>query len=449
MAKIASFRGYRFNPSTVGDLAKVVTQPYDKIDDALRDDYMQRSDHNIIRITKNPPRPDDTFADNVYTRAGQVWEQWIEERVLIREGGPALYPYHQEFTVEGQTYVRKGLIALVDIDDEKSAVRAHEQTLSGPKADRLKLMRATEANDDLIFMLYDDPQRQILEWLEPETAWASPVAQVTDDFGAVHKLYRVTRPSLIADINDFLAGKELFIADGHHRYETAMNYLKEAKSRNWKPMGAESFDHRIMALFNLHDPGLVVLPTHRALHSLAGYDGGSFMTKAATQFAISEYSSREALYAAMDEAAAGGRVVIGFGSEGLAGYRLLTLKDPATMDALVADHSTAWKRLDVTVLHVALLEKLLGIDAAALAAESNIHYIRGRDEALDAIGQHGIQCAFLLNPTRVEQVGEIASAGERMPQKSTDFYPKLLTGLVMMKMTIDKSAGLAVWEAEG
>lgn len=448
MAKIASFRGYRFNPSVVGELNTVVTQPYDKIDDKLQAEYMARNEYNLIRINKNPPTPSDSLNDNPYTRAGAMWEKWIEERALIREPGPAIYPYHQEYTVEGKTFVRKGLIALVSLDDEKAKVRAHEQTLSGPKADRLKLMRATEANDENIFMLYDDPEMKINEMIDNEIQFARPIVEVKDDFGAIHRLYRLTSPGLIADIAELLEHKELFIADGHHRYETAMNYMNECKKRNWKPVGVETFTYRMMTMVNMFDPGLTVLPTHRVLHSLDNFNPTQFLAKAGENFEVTEFADRAGLYAALDAAAEANKSSIGFSAVGVHGYRLLTLKNPGLMDTLVTDHSAGWKMLDVTVLHVALLEKLLGIDAAKLAAETNIHYVRGRDEALDYVGKEHYQAAFLINPTRVQQVSQVASAGERMPQKSTDFYPKLLSGMILMKMTIDKSMGLSVWEAD-
>jgi uncharacterized protein (DUF1015 family) len=308
-------------------------------------------------------------------------------------------------------------------------------------------MRATEANDENIFMLYDDPDQKINEILNREIQMARPIVEVTDDFGAIHRLYRISSPGVIHDLNDLFADKELFIADGHHRFETAMNYMNECKSRNWKPVGAESFSHRMMTMIAMQDPGLTVLPTHRVLHSLVGFDPAKFLAKVSELFNVTEFADRASLYKALDDAAEAGTSAFGFGAAGLSGLRLLAIKDPATMDALVPDHSLGWRRLDVTILHVALLEKMLGIDAAKLAAETNIHYVRGRDEALDHIGVGGVQATFLVNPTRVDQVKQVASFGERMPQKSTDFYPKLLSGLILMKMQIDKSMGLAMWEA--
>lgn len=451
MAIITSFRGYRFNKAEVGDLNKVVTQPYDKIDDALRDEYYKRHEFNVVRIIRGSTKELDTPNDNQYTRGAQYWEDWIEDRVLIREPGPAVYPYFQEYTVEGETLVRKGLIALVCLDDEKAKVRPHEKTLEGPKADRLKLMRATEANDGQIFMLYDDPDQKIYKLMEEGMIGASPIMEVNDDFDAVHRLYKITSPGTIRDMAEAFEELELFIADGHHRFETAVNYMNEGKVRNWKtPKSvAETFNYRMMTLVNLHDPGLTVLPTHRVVYSIEGFDANSFLAKAAQDFDVEEYTERPTLYTAMDEGYKSGKSIFGFAADGLYGYRLLTLKDQDLMNRIVeGEHSEMWRKLDVTVLHTALLERLLGIDAEKLAAHSNVDYIRGRDEALDMVGSNGKQVAFLVNPTRVDQVREVALTGERMPQKSTDFFPKLLTGMVMMKMQIDKSMGLARYDAE-
>ena len=450
MATIASFRGYRYNPSEIDDLNKVVTQPYDKIDDALQQDYHARSPYNVTRIIKGNPTDQDTRNDNVYTRAAHCWEEWIENRILIREAGPAIYPYHQEYTVDGQTFVRKGFIALIGLDDENLKVRAHEKTLTGPKADRLKLMRATEANDGQIFMLYDDPMQKVNELLEPEVANAKPIMEVKDDYDAIHRLYRVTRPGLIRDIAEIFDRLELFIADGHHRYETAVNYMKECKERNWEAVDAETFSYRMMTMVSMQDPGLTVLPTHRVLHSLDNFDPDDFLSRAAEKFDIQEISDREGLYSALDEAGKTGNASFGFSAVGMDGYRLLTLKDTATTEGIIeGEHSATWRGLDVTVLHFAILDAYLGINEEKLAAGSNVHYFRRKDGALDAVGDGTYQAAFLINPTRLEQVREVALAGERMPQKSTDFFPKLLTGMVMMKMKNDKSMGLATWEADG
>lgn len=449
MAQIVSFRGYRFNPRKIEDLNQVVTQPYDKIDEELRGEYLLRNEFNIVNIIKGLPRPNDTPNDNVYTRANDFWTQWIEDRVLIREPGPAIYPYTQEYEVDGETFARKGLVALVNLDDKGAKVRAHEKTLSGPKADRLKLMRATEANDGQIFMLYNDAENSINGMIDQDLIGVNPIMEVKDDFGAIHRLYRLSRPGLILDIAEIFADKDLFIADGHHRFETAVNYKNECKQRNWKPVGSETFTHRMVTLVNMHDPGLKILPTHRLIHSLEGFDADDFLRRTADDFDIAEFTDRSVLFESLETARKAGKTAFGFAAEGMEGFRLITLKDPAVMDKIVTDeHSDAWKRLDVTVLHEALLDRILGIDAEKLAAESNVTYKRNRLEALDLVGKDGNQALFLMNSTRTDQVSEIASAGERMPQKSTDFFPKLLTGMVMMKMNIDKSMGLATWVAD-
>ncbi|MBC8466058.1 DUF1015 domain-containing protein [bacterium] len=451
MAEIVSFRGYRFNKMMAGDLNKVVTQPYDNISDELREDYLDRSDYNVVRIIKDKPLETDTPNDNPYKRAAQRWDEWIENRILTKENGPAIYPYFQEYTVEGKTFLRKGLIAMVGLDEKKSKVRAHEHTLSGPKADRLKLMKATEANDGQIFMLYNDSEQKINAIIDQELIGAFPIMKVTDDFGAVHKLYRITRPGAVLDIAELFEHHELFIADGHHRFETAVNYMNYCKERRWEPVKAtkgESFTHRMMTLVNMHDPGLKVLPTHRVIHSLENFDPNKFLKKAEDNFEIGTYSNSEELYSALDQADVSGMSAFGFAAEGLDGFRLLTLKNESIMNTLVTEeHCDEWKKLDVTILHVALLENILGIDKAKLEAKTNINYLRGRDEAIAKL-KDGNQAVFLLNSTKVNQVMDVASKGERMPQKSTDFFPKLLTGMVMMKMNIDKSMGLAYYEAD-
>lgn len=449
MAKIAAFRGYRYNKMMVGDLNKVVAQPYDQIGDELRADYHQRSEHNVVRIIKGIPTELDTPNDNVYTRAAGYWEEWIEDRVLTREPGPAIYPYFQEYTVEGKTFVRKGLIALVDLADKNAKVKAHEHTHSGPKADRLRLMKATEANDGQIFMLYNDAEQKVNNIIDQQIIGAQPIMTVKDDFGATHRLYRISSPSAVADIAEVFEDLELFIADGHHRYETAVNYMNYCKDRKWAPDGIETFTHRMMTMVNMHDPGLSVLPTHRLIHSLDKFTLEKFLSQAESDFEITDYADLDLIAVAMDNAVEAGKTVFGFAAVGMTGLKLLTLKDPGLMDKLVGDaHCPAWRKLDVTVLHTALLDRLLGIGTEALEKETNVRYVRGRAEALATLGKNGIQAVFLINATRVSQVGEVASAGERMPQKSTDFFPKLLTGMVMMKMKIDKSLGLALYEAD-
>ncbi|MBT3231783.1 MAG: DUF1015 domain-containing protein [Calditrichaeota bacterium] len=449
MAKIAAFRGYRFNKMNAGDLNKVVTQPYDQIGDELRADYHGRSDYNVVRIIKGIPTASDTPNDNEYTRAAKCWEEWIDDRVLTREPGPAIYPYFQEYDVEGKPFVRKGLIALIDLDDKKAEVKAHEHTHSGPKADRLRLMKATEANDGQIFMLYNDAEQKINAIIDQELIGAQPLMTVKDDFGATHKLYRISRPGAVADIADVFKELELFIADGHHRFETAVNYMNYCKDRKWAPVDNETFTHRMMTMVNMHDPGLSVLPTHRVIHSLDKFKPEKFLKKASDNFDVTDFADLESLSSAMDAAYEAGKTVFGFGAEGMDGLKLLTLKNPGLMDQLVGDaHCEGWRKLDVTVLHTALLDKLLGIGADALEKETNVRYVRGRAAALDTLGKDGIQAVFLINATKVSQVSEVASAGERMPQKSTDFFPKLLSGMVMMKMQIDKSMGLSMYEAD-
>jgi len=438
MAKVYPFSAYRYDSAEVGDLSKVVSQPYDKIDSSERERYARLSPYNIVRIILS--EPDEELGE--YDNAARQLERWIENGVLRRDPEPGIYPYFQQYSLEGQRYTRRGFIALGELEGEGSEdrVKAHEETMEGPKADRLNLLRTTEANFGQIFMLYSDPQLRVAEILE-ESAADEPLIRAKDrvkDEGQVtHKIWKIDEAEKVEEIRQIMEGKSLYIADGHHRYETALNFRDECRARGWSSPGPEGFNCRMMTFVNLEDPGLVILPTHRLLYGLKGFRARGVLEEARGEFSISRYSDREGLYRRLDEDG-GERHTFGYRARGGQAYWALTLKDEETMDQLIPERSPAWRRLDVSILHKGILERYLDIDEEDLQAEENVDYVRGRDEALDSLGGSKYQAAFILNPTRVEQVKEIADKGERMPQKSTDFYPKLLTGLVVHKLEIDK-----------
>ncbi|MBU1706865.1 DUF1015 domain-containing protein [bacterium] len=434
MAHIAPFRAYRFNTSIVGDLTPVVTQPYDKIGPPLRDEYYARSPYNIARVIKSKEQEADSSTD--YPEAGQIFQKWLSDGVLRPDTEPGIYPYYQIFHVEGREYTRKGFVALVEL--EEGQVRAHEKTLAGPKADRLRLLRQIEASDELIFMLFSDAKNQAVEIMDQVVAQSAPIMDVKDDFGETHRVWQIADSKIQKALTDLLADRELLIADGHHRFETAQNFKRLCLQQGWKPKGVETFTHRMMALFPMEDPGLVVLPTHRIIHSVKNFDGARFIQQLETWFHIEPCSTPEKLYTLMDK----GQSDHVFGLRAIGTkepYYLLRLKELSLMNNVVPTGlSDASKALDVNILHTLILDKLLGIDAKALEAQTNVLYGRNRDKALARVGDGTVQATFLVNPTRVEQVRDVALQGERMPQKSTDFYPKLLTGLLMMKMQIEK-----------
>lgn len=432
MARIHAFRGVRYNPDVVGEMSDVVTLPYDRIYDENQRRYYDADPHNIVRIVKGRAEPGDD-GESVYRRAGDALREWQASGALTRDVEPSLYVYHQHYHFDGETLVRKGFIALGSLEPER--VHAHERTLRGPKEDRLRLLRATEANFGHIFMLYSDPERRADRALDVAIEGREPTVRARDEFGNDHLVWQVVDPEIIAQVQEALADKDLYIADGHHRYETAVNYMQECRDRGWSPAATESFDARMMTLFNLDEPGMSIRPIHRLIHDVEGFDLSAFLEAAAEDFHVDEATSfdavRDRLVSDRD------RHAFGLYVDGR--FAVLTLRDEAIMETRIAEEVSAdWKRLDVSILHTAIFDRLLGIDAAALEEQRNITYTVDPEAGIAAVDRGEQQALFLLNPTRADEVRRVADHGERMPQKSTDFYPKLLTGLVLSTMEIAK-----------
>lgn len=438
MIKVFPFRGIRYNVQKVGDLSAVVTQPYDKINDELMETYYQRHPHNFTRIIKARVEP-DTPSDNRYLRARKFMHEWMRDGVLVRDPEPAIYPYYQEYAVEGVTRVRKGVTLLVNL--RETEVKAHERTLEGPKADRLNLMWATGSHTGHIFILYPDPEGRINSILDSKAAGDPPLAEARDDSGCTHRLWAITDDSAISQVQEILKPHDLFIADGHHRTETARNYMKALDLIGLGAEGTEIPENCLMTLISMDDPDLLVLPTHRYVHSVRDFSKDEFLKRAKKYFKIEQVSSCEADVGAAKILKLRLRDAGEKGEHAFAVYfkdgdgALLTLKDESSMRELVPDKSDALRTLDVTILHAILLERFLGIDAEALAKQTNVQYFREADEALKLLWSDPMgNAVFVMNPTRVSQVKDVASAGERMPQKSTDFFPKLLSGLIFNKI---------------
>jgi len=433
MAKIAPFAALRYDQTVAGDINKLVTQPYDKIDRALQTKYYERHPYNIVRVILSDESVKDK--ETTYPAAAKTLHEWIEKGILKQDSQPAIYVYYQIFKFRGQTYTRKGFIASVEL--EEKGVRAHEHTLAGPKADRLRLLRATETNDENIFLLFSDPQNEAVKIMDAAIAGKKPLIEAVDDYGETHKVWAITDPASIGKLEALVAPKELFIADGHHRFETAVNYKNECLAKGWKPEGNQGFDHRMMALFPMEDPGLVIFPTHRLVKNVDSFSADKLLAALSRNFEVEPVKSAEELSKKMDHR--NGSNVFGMAAIGApAPFYFLKIKDPKVMDTVVPDASVPSRRLDVTVLHKLILENELGIDKAKLEAFTHVEYVRHTEEAMEKLGKGGIQAVFLLNPTDVNNVRDVASLGERMPQKSTDFYPKLLAGLVMMPLKIKK-----------
>jgi uncharacterized protein (DUF1015 family) len=409
VARIYPFQPYRYSEEA-GPLKNVVTQPYDKISPAMRTRYLGLSPYNLVRVILGERQPSDSENDNVYTRAAGHLNEWIASGVLVKDSAPGIFAYFQEFTVPdtGERMVRKGFIALGAVEDySANVVYRHEQTLSGPKKDRLELLRATHAHCGQLFMLYDDP-RKAVDALLDEAAKAAPLAEVEDEYGVIHRLWKIEDASAVQQI---MADKKLLIADGHHRYETALAFRNE----NPNLPGA---DRVMMTFVNMHSEGLKILATHRLVSGIPT-DGfpEEFLRHAADDFVVDEIPSLEPLRQAWAETA--GSTIIG----AAIGDRIFRLQEREALN-----------ELDIRVLHDRVLNRVLGIGEEAVRDERNLRYIRGVDAAVEEARKGAAQIAFLLKPVDVRKVAEISFAGGVMPQKSTDFYPKLLSGLAIYKL---------------
>ena len=437
MAKIFPFRGIRYHLPAAGDIGKVVAQPYDKIDERLQEIYYRRHPSNIVRIIKGKTFPDDTQDNNQYTRARSYLHDWQNAGVFKRDEEPSYYVYDETYHLHsGEERTRRGLIALAELEEFGGGIIPHERTLSGPKADRLNLMRATEAQFGQIFMLYSDPENRINRLLDQATAMA-PVYDFEDDSEGQpvrHQLWILTLPDIIAEVAGVMAEKSLFIADGHHRYETALNFRNEMREQGRKCReGSENYDNRMMTFVNFEDAGLTILPTHRAIHSLEKLDWDFLSSRLEEHFILKEIDSLDKLLDRMAEDKSGHL----FGLYRTGKYFLLSFKTGLKPETVIpGEFSPAWKNLDVSILQNLILDGILGIDAEKLEAHSNIRYHRSPAEAVEEVNSGQAQMVFFLNPTRADQVKEVSAGGGKMPPKSTDFFPKILTGLVMNKINL-------------
>lgn len=445
MANVSPFRAYRYNKKRV-KLDNVIVQPYDKINPELQEQYYKRDQYNAVRIILGKEEKGDNPLNNKYTRASSFLYHWIQSSVLVRDAKPAFYAYNQEYKVEGKKLIRKGFIGLCEVEPFGKTVKAHEKTLDAPKADRLNLMRATHTTQGQIFMLYSDSKCAVDQILNKEIGQRKPDMQIKDDFGEIHKLWIIDNPKAISGIQAVMKDKKLFIADGHHRYETGVNYYNEMKSLGVQKTGNENIQNLMMTFINIDEPGLTVLATHRLVHSLKSFKRQDFFKKLEKYFTVEEFAHKEGgepqarkkLFVAMDKDA-GTSHIFGLYIKGDKTYYLLKMKDDSEMKKLVkGEHSDVYKKLDVTILHSLILEKFLGIGEKELKEQSNVKYVRHRDKAIETVNKENIQMVFLMNPTKVEEVKKVADKNERMPQKSTDFYPKLLSGLTINKYNLDK-----------
>jgi len=446
MAQISPFRALRYDPARVA-ISRVVTQPYDKITPSMQEQYHVASPYNLVRIILGKREAADNAAENPYARATRYFGDWRRQGIFLQDGQPSIYLYAQRFAAPGEKTERerRGFIALGQIEDYTAGVvYPHEQTLAKPKADRLDLLRATRAHFGQIFMVYSDPAAEVEGILTPGGA---PNIETRDEYGVLHQVWKISDPSLVNLVRSKMRDKKLIIADGHHRYETALNYRNErreaARPTSGVPRERSSsdtfaraaevelapYEMVMMTFINMDSPGLLILPTHRVVHGLRGFSANGLHDAAQAYFSVEEVDP------AIDAARAKGLLReagrLGTALLAVSAERVFLFSRPKAGPGVFGSLSLRQQGLDVVQLHKCLLEGALGLSEESIRNQQNLSYIRDTGEAMGRVRSGSADVAFLMNPARIEQVRDIAFRGEVLPQKSTDFYPKLLSGLTI------------------
>jgi uncharacterized protein (DUF1015 family) len=429
MPEVQAFRGFRYDLARVGNLSAVVAPPYDVIDPALQQALYDRSPHNVVRLILGKESPADTANDNRYTRAGQTLRDWIADGILAQDSARCLYAYEQEVEVEGKRHTRKGFMARVRLEKFGAGrIYAHEETMSGPKADRLKLFHATNMNLSQIFGLYPDETGAVQSKLDAAIARALPI-QATDHLGVVNRLWPIADQHVLSAVASLLAAKPIFIADGHHRYETALRYLEEKQQAGDVANADAPANFVLMMLVSMHDPGLVILPTHRLISGLTEIRAEQLRALLDAHFEMETVGvGPDAARQAWEWIEADGtQELLGFGTVADSVWQTGRFRSPALMAELAAEHSPAWRGLAVAVLQRVILEKLL---PESRAKEPKCQYVHLLREVNEVVAARQCDLAVLVPPATMKHVEDIAGNLEKMPPKSTYFYPKLLSGLV-------------------
>lgn len=431
MADVQPLQGIRYASEKVGNLSRIVTPPYDVISAEAQANYYARDPYNVIQLELGLEYSEDTSLNNRYTRAATTFAEWRLDGVLRQEDLSGYYLYQQRFTYDNHSYTRTSLLARVRLEPwSNRIILPHEHTLAKAKNDRLQLLRATATNLSPLMCLYDDPQGRIRKLLAAYTAQAE--VQITDEVDEGHLLHPINDMQVVSRIVDFFLQRQLYIADGHHRYETALQYRDEIRAQRHELLDTDAANFVLMALIDLDDPGMLVLPTHRLLFNLRPE-----ALQRVTRENLAQYFTVQPLGATQESAAllaqltqagiAGPSLIVSVAGQSW----LLSVNEQGQQRMQQSGHSAAWNTLDVAVAHTLIIEELLGLNAQDMTAGTYVRYIRDAEQALQAVQTGEAQVAILLNATRVRQICDVADADDRMPQKSTYFYPKLITGLVM------------------
>ena len=429
MAVIKPFRGMRFNTDKAGELKTLCCPPYDIISEEERKAFIAQNPYNVIRL-ELPKEGED-----VYARAGEVLDLWRRKGILIHEDKPAVYIYEMEFNAYNKRRTVKGIIARVKVEEfSKGVILPHEFTLSKAKTDRFNLMKATNCNFSQIYALYMDSAHTTLRTIDALSK-IDAAYQFTDDDRITHRLWVVTDEKVIAKLTADFADRKLYIADGHHRYETALNYRDYCRANGISKEG-DAQDYQMIYLVDMEHPGLVVFPTHRLVRDLEDFDKDKILAGCEEYFGIEKFTSVGNMNTVLGEKYREGKKAFAFYC-GKGEWYLLTLKDIDVMAKVLPDVSKASQQLDVSVLHSLILEKTMGIDKENMANQVNLTYTKFFEEAIVGVDRGDFCCSFILNPTRVTEIRDVAAAGEKMPQKSTYFYPKMITGMVMNDIGVE------------
>ncbi len=420
MAEIKAFRAIRYTEKA-GDIKDLACPPYDIVPESQRLSLLENNPYNMIRLEL--PK-----GENPYEEAKSLLDEWLENDILTHDEEEGIYIYEEEFKTQvdhGETKKLRGFICRVQVEDFSAGiVLPHEETLSKAKEDRLNLMKSTFCNFSQIYSLYIDEKHVTSARLDNLASTTKPRYEF-DDGLVIHRMWVINDKLSIAAIAEDFADRKLYIADGHHRYETAINFRNYCRENGIYCPGS---NYVMMMLVDMAHPGLVVFPTHRLIKGIDNFDGEKLISDCKEFFDTEEREDVSDMEKKLTELYDEGKKAFGYyGGNGK--WTLLTLKDLSVMESVLPDKSEASRGLDVSVLHSLILEKLLGIDKENMASGKNLVYTRSFDEAISEVDAKNAQCAFIINPTRVEEIGAVARAGEKMPQKSTYFYPKIITGL--------------------
>ncbi len=441
MAKLFPFKGVRYNIDKVGNLSKVITPPYDVISDEAQQRYYEKSPYNIIRLILNKDLPGDSDDNNRYTRARDFFNEWQNDRVLLRDSEDSIYLYEQEFVHKGEKKVRSGIIVLLELSDfAAQEIFPHERTFDKPKIDRFKLMETCETNFSPVFGLYYDNQKEPKQLLSSAKKVENKIIEVTDEFNIAHRVWQVKEKSRIGKITEDIKNKQIFIADGHHRYEAALNFRNHMrKQRPDKYTGAEPYNYVMIYLANLDNEGITILPTYRLIRTLSDEDLQRIIPKIEESFDIRVSENKEEMLSELEKYKDTNRYIFGMyyhNPDTKRGeFHILNLKDAKNLKKVIdKTKPDEYNKLNITVLHRLVIDTILSSNGKVRDYHGNIVYVKSEEEAINLVDQEKCKVAFFLNPTKIDELKSIALAGGLMPQKSTYFYPKLETGLVINKL---------------